>query len=229
MSCKFEHLSLSGRTLHIAVGDNPRAVLVQPVDSHDLEERHKLIDYIDRHSDVGYMHVAVPVSHWNDELTPWPAPPAFGKIPFGDGAGSTLDFIVGTLMKSVSSHYSLGPDTRWILGGYSLAGLFSLWASCQHHFDGAVAASPSVWYPGWMDYSKANVPVTPRIYLSLGDREEHTKTQIMKTVGQDIRLQYQLLQEKGIDSVLEINAGNHFQDNGERTAKGFVWCLSKMS
>ena len=38
-------------------------------------------------------------------------------------------------------------------------------------FRGVAAASPSVWYSGWMDYAGQRKPKAGRIYLSLGDAE----------------------------------------------------------
>ena len=67
--------------------------------------------------------------------------------------------------------------------------------------------------------------MTDKIYLSLGDREEKAKNQIMKQVGDAIRTQAEILKEQNIMSTLEWNAGGHFQDSGKRTAKGFLWCI----
>jgi predicted alpha/beta superfamily hydrolase len=45
------------------------------------------------------------------------------------------------------------PCKTYIIGGYSLAGLFALWASTRTDlFFGVAAASPSVWFPGFIDY-----------------------------------------------------------------------------
>lgn len=56
------------------------------------------------------------------------------------------------------------PHKTYYLGGYSLAGLFSLWAAYQTNlFAGIAAASPSVWFPGFLDYAKltsSNLPVS---------------------------------------------------------------------
>ena len=62
-------------------------------------------------------------------------------------------------------------------------------------------------------------------YLSLGDKEEKTKTKIMSTISKDILQQEELLKQRNINCKMEWNEGNHFQDNGIRTAKGFVWLI----
>jgi hypothetical protein len=197
-------------------------VLVQPVDSHDMEEMDQELAYIHQHTDKPFRLLPVRIKRWNEALTPWPAPPVFGKIPFGDGAVATLQSI-RELVAGQSDADAV------ILGGYSLAGLFSLWAGTQHAFDGIVSASPSVWYQDWLAFAEIHPMLSQHVYLSLGDRESHSKTKIMSTVDDCIHRQLEMLQHQGIDSILEMNPGNHFQDNGVRTAKGFVWAMSRLS
>ena len=119
-----------------------------------------------------------------------------------------------------------GTEKRYYIGGYSLAGLFALWAAYQTTvFAGVAAASPSIWFPGFVDYMKANDILADQVYLSLGDREEKTRNPVMRTVGKCIREGYDLLAEKGVGCILEWNQGNHFKDAGERTGKAFAWLL----
>jgi hypothetical protein len=109
------------------------------------------------------------------------------------------------------------------IGGYSLAGLFALWAAIRTDvFSSVAAASPSVWFPGWMEYVKENPIQAKAVFLSLGDREERAKNPLMATVGDCIREQYALLQADH-SVTLEWNPGNHFQDSEKRTARAFCW------
>ena len=62
----------------------------------------------------------------------------------------------------------------------------------------------------------------------MGDKEDHTKTKMMQTIKQDILQQYDLFAHKGVISTLEWNRGNHFLENGERMAKGFLWVIEKL-
>ena len=120
----------------------------------------------------------------------------------------------------------VGPAVEVILGGYSLAALFALWAGYEStRFSGIAAASPSVWFPGWLDYAKARKPRAERIYLSLGDAEPKTRNRVMATVGDCIREMDALL--AGHPHTLEWNPGNHFKDADLRTAKAFLWCLEQ--
>ena len=119
-------------------------------------------------------------------------------------------------------------DRKYYIGGYSLAGLFAIWAACQSDaFSGVAAASPSVWFPGFLDYMKSNEIVTGEVYLSLGDREEKTRNPVMATVGDRIREAYEHLSGKGVSRILEWNQGNHFKDPDLRTAKAFSWLLTQ--
>ena len=74
---------------------------------------------------------------------------------------------------------------------------------------------------------KANNIMTEKVYLSLGNKEEKTRNQVMATVGDRIREAHEYLTEKGIDCTLEWNQGNHFKDADIRTAKAFAWVLKQ--
>jgi len=47
----------------------------------------------------------------------------------------------------------------------------------------------------------------------------------MSTISKDILQQEELFKQRNINCKMEWNEGNHFQDNGIRTAKGFVWLI----
>ena len=212
-------------------GDVPQMLLLQLVDEHDREELDTEMEWIVSHSTVDFRFIAVHVDRWFDELAPWPAPPVFGKTPFGNGATKTLDSlrqIAGEEQQRMAA--SVETPIKIIIGGYSLAGLFALWAGYQSDqpFDAVVAASPSVWYRDWLDYAAVHQPQSDAFYLSLGDREERSRTPILTTIATAIRRQQQLLEQAHIVNVLEWNPGNHFQDNGQRTAKGFVWAMKNL-
>ena len=194
-------------------------VLIQAVDDHDLAFIENEVKAIREMTDADFCLTAVKVARWNRDLSPWQAPAVFGNESFGDGAAETLDEIL-----------KLCADERrtYIIGGYSLAGLFALWASCRtDRFAGTAAASPSVWFPGFTEYLQANRSRSRAVYLSLGDREERTRNPVMAAVGSCIRKTEECLQEQGIRSILEWNPGNHFRDADIRTARAFAWVLNE--
>ena len=194
-----------------------RTVLVQMVGDHDLEEIEREFSLIKESTERDFLLLAIKVESWNDDLSPWKAPAVFGKDDFGGGAGDTLAEVLSLCTDRSRTYY---------IGGYSLAGLFALWASYQSDiFAGVAAASPSIWFPCFLDYMKEHEIRTERVYLSLGDREERTKNPVMATVGENIREAETLLHLRGIDCTLEWNQGNHFKDADIRTAKAFAWVL----
>ena len=168
--------------------------------------------------------IAIPVSDWNMDLSPWEAPAVFGNEAFGGGAQKTLDELAGRV-RTIRENGA--PDAKLYLGGYSLAGLFALWAGTQTDaFEGIAAASPSVWFPGFTDYLKAHPIRAERVYLSLGDKEERTRHPVMRTVGDAIRETEEICIQQGIMTELEWNPGNHFKEPDLRMAKGFARLLS---
>lgn len=205
----------------------PLVLLVQPADDSDMRGMDALTEHVRTNSEVPFALAVLPVRDWNMDLSPWEAPPVFGNHAFGSGAAETLRYIEEVLIPGALRKTGLSGDAPVVLGGYSLAGLFSLWASYQtDRFAAVCAASPSVWFPGWMDYAENNAPKAGYIYLSLGDKEEKAKNPVMAAVGDCMRRQYALLGGGGCENVtLEWNAGNHFKEADIRTAKGFVRCL----
>ena len=214
--------AISDRTCFLYQDEAAKYLLIQPIDEHDLEVLDQEFKAIKELSDKPFSLVAFMIKDWNQELTPWSAPPVFGKVPFGSGAEKTLEFITCQLLPEVQDKIP-----HLILGGYSLAGLFALWAGYQtDKFEGIAAASPSVWYPQWIDFASENKPLAKSVYLSLGDKEEKAKNPVMAQVGNAIRKQHELLTEQEINTILEWNAGNHFVDSDKRIAKGFAWLLN---
>ena len=199
---------------------NPDAdiVLIQPVDEHDLSGIENEIKTIGENYDKDFFLQAVKVNDWNRDLSPWEAPAVFGREDFGGGAGKTLAEILELCGDREKTYY---------IGGYSLAALFSLWAVYQTDvIAGVAAASPSMWFPNFIDYMKENDIRTDKVYLSLGDREEKTKNPVMATVGDRIREAEIILKERDVKCILEWNEGNHFKDADIRTAKAFSSVLN---
>ena len=131
---------------------------------------------------VGVSLVNVRVDLWEENFSPWRAPRVFAKGPnFGNGAQKTLNALINQVIPWAESELSVPPAYR-VLVGYSLAGLFSLWAGvsqqvacgCQHGtattpqlstlaepqpdntpaptFQRIGAVSGSFWFPGLLDY-----------------------------------------------------------------------------
>lgn len=226
-TCKRGQTTISNRTCFLYHDAAATHLLIQPVDEHDLEVLDQEVDIIGNQSSTPFSLIALLIEDWNRELTPWVAPAVFGKIPFGDGASNTLAFITEQLLPKIAADGIYDVSMKLLMGGYSLAGLFALWSAYQTDlFDGIAAASPSVWFPKWIDYATEKRPFANSVYLSLGDKEEKAKNPVMAQVGNAIRKQHEMLKEQEVNTILEWNAGNHFVDSEKRMAKGFAWLLN---
>jgi predicted alpha/beta superfamily hydrolase len=219
-------IDTNGKVLRANGNRQSQHVFLQPVDEHDTEHMESQADKLKAlcgHTD--WCILTVPIARWNEELTPWESEPVFGKDGFGSGAAKTLSYICQSVIPEWEKSE---PDVkrRYYLCGYSLAGLFALWAAYQTEiFTGIAAVSPSVWYPNWIDYAKSHCIRSSKVYLSLGKREEKTKNRVMATVGDAIRKQYDYLSDAGVACTLQWNEGNHFVDSDGRTAKAMAWLL----
>ena len=192
-------------------------VLIQPVDAHDLEVIEREAALIREFTKKDFLLAAFQVHDWNKDLSPWKAPAVFGREDFGEGAGDTLSEILNYCTDKTKNYY---------IGGYSLAGLFALWAVTRTDvFQGAACASPSLWFPGFEEYVRDHEILTQNVYLSLGDREEKARNPVMATVGDRVRAMHALLSDRKVRCTLEWNEGNHFRDSELRSAKAFSWVL----
>jgi len=207
---------------------NAEYLLLQMTGEHELKRRGGGVAAIAQGAAHPFLFAAVPVESWNDELSPWKAPAVWGKQGFGGNAADTLRFLTEPFIPTLKQQFRLPEDIKIILGGYSLAGLFALWASTQTKlFYGVAAASPSVWFPDWMEFEQRHPMQVQHIYLSLGDKEEHTKYAVMAVVGDNIRVLHSRLIERGADCTLEWNSGGHFKNADLRTAKAFRWVMEE--
>ena len=221
-------LKFGDRPCRIYGTDCAEYLLLQMTDEHELQHMDNEISAIAQGSAHSFLFAAVPVKSWNDELSPWKSPAVWGKESFGGNAAGTLRFLTEQAIPTLKKQFALPENVRIILGGYSLAGLFALWASTQTAlFSGVAAASPSVWFPGWMEFEQQHPIQAQRVYLSLGDKEERTKNIVMAAVGDNIRTLHSRLAERGAYCTLEWNSGGHFKDAGLRTAKAFRWAMEE--
>ena len=171
-----------------------------------------------------FIYIGVLVQDWDDELSPWHTPMAYGNESFSGNGMITKEWLMNSLIPYLRNTY--GDHQDYYLVGYSLAALFALWCGYEEEgFKGIGSASPSVWFAGWADYMKQNFKCD-KIYLSLGNKEHKTRNQTLRKVKQMIEAQYQVLQAQDKNCQLEMNSGNHFQNVPERMAKAISWLLN---
>lgn len=226
-----EKTVIAGRNCILYAEKKSEYLLIQPVDDHDIEGLERETAELAAKAEAPFILAAFKVENWNRELSPWDAPPVIGKDSFGHGAEETLTFVEQELIPEVISRCRLHPDIPVILGGYSMAGFFALWSSYRtERFTAVAAASPSVWFPGWIEYVREHRTLAERMYLSLGNKEEKTRNKVMATVGDCIQKQYAFaVNDLGMDHCFfEWNPGNHFREPELRTAKAFIWCIRSL-
>lgn len=189
----------------------------------------KMHGEIQKQSSIDFDLCEVVVSDWDAYLTPWPKTGILKGRDFGGQARKLLlaleEEIADSFTKQLAGHGKI------YLAGYSLAGLFSLWAMANSHiFDGGICCSPSLWYPGWEDYMeemKFSHPVD--IYLSLGDKEPKSRHPLLKQVGRITMEQYERLQQMALVQRVYFSweEGGHFTDVENRMKRGICWMLGE--
>ena len=169
---------------------------------------------------------------WNHDLTPWACAPLSKKdAPFSGAADDYLQMLCAEIIPHAGSLCG-GTPAYLGIAGYSLAGLFALYALCQCDlFRCAASVSGSLWYPQFAAFVQShpmqNLP--RKIYLSLGDLEAKTKHPLLKTVREQTDAVCAHYQQLGIRVQFELNPGNHFQDDVLRTAKGIAAICGEQS
>ena len=167
---------------------------------------------------------------WDDDMTPWPIPPtAPGDTPCAGLADRHLALLTEMILPAVLEQLPEEP-TYIALTGYSLAGLFSIYSAYQTSlFSRIASASGSLWYPGFMEYAQMHAMKRKpdHLYLSLGDREAHTKNAVLRPVEENTRRLAAYWEQEGIHTCFEMNPGSHFQHGHERMARAIAWILEQ--
>jgi len=166
---------------------------------------------------------------WDGEMSPWPIPPLFkNDKPCTGGAAGYLSKLTGGILPAILDNLSK-PPAYAALAGYSLAGLFALYAAYQTKaFSRLACASGSFWYPDFLAYAEnhAMLKKPEKIYFSLGNKEAKTRHKILRTVEENTRRLAAFYRQQGIKTIFEWNEGNHFQQSEVRMAKGIAWMLA---
>lgn len=174
--------------------------------------------------------VAISDLDWNHDMVPWDSPPAFKNAePCTGGADDYLRLLIDEIIPTAEKEIDGVPRWRGV-AGYSLAGLFSLYAIYRTDLFSRVGSmSGSLWFPGMKEYILSHEPKRrpDHIYFSLGDKESKTRNPILRNVRQNTEEIQASYQGKGIDTLFQLNPGNHYDHAAERTAAGIAWLLSR--
>ena len=174
--------------------------------------------------------VAISDLDWNHDMVPWDSSPAFKNAdPCTGGADDYLRLLTEEIIPTAEKKITGVPCWRGI-AGYSLAGLFALYSIYQTDvFSRVGSMSGSLWFPGMKEYIFSHEPKRRPdcMYFSLGDKESKTRNPVLKTVQQNTEEIQAFYHSKGIDTVFQLNPGNHYNHAAERTAAGIAWMLNR--
>lgn len=174
--------------------------------------------------------VSISNLEWNHDMVPWDSPPAFKNAePCTGGANDYLRLLTEEIIPIAEKEIGGVPCWRGI-AGYSLAGLFALYAIYWTDLFSRVGSmSGSLWFPSVKEYIFSHEPKRwpDCMYFSLGDKESKTQNPILKSVQQNTEAIHAFYQSKGINTVFQQNPGNHYNNTVERTATGLCWLLSR--
>lgn len=165
------------------------------------------------------------VRDWGASLTPWPAPNPFrpGET-FAGEADATLRELLGSAIPQIERAHGLKPARRAVCG-YSLAGLFALWAfASSGAFEACACLSGSLWYEG-LPGRLAGLPFDGRgrfAFLSVGSREKDGRRQAARSVEERMLEVAEVLRRGGCRVETATGPGNHFQHVQERYEKGLA-------
>lgn len=162
---------------------------------------------------------------WDHDMTPWQCPPVFpGDTPCTGGADKYLEILLSEIIPK-ARHLMPGIPPFLGISGYSLAGLFALYALYKCNlFDRAASMSGSLWFPEFKEFclSHSMMCNPEKVYLSLGDEESKSRNKVLKTVLDNTEAIAAHYRNIGLDVKWELNPGGHFKDAAIRSAKGIM-------
>ena len=160
---------------------------------------------------------------WNHDMSPWYMPSIYSKEKsFSGGADEYLRLLIDEILSKAKELIEGVPKFTGI-AGYSLAGLFAVYATYKTDvFDRVASMSGSLWFSDFIEYCKRNDcrKLPDKIYFSLGDKEANTRNPVLKTVQDKTIELSEYFKNLGSEVIFELNPGNHFTDTILRSAKG---------
>lgn len=167
---------------------------------------------------------------WDHDMSPWAIPPiSASDRPCTGEADAYLALLTEEIVPAVKAELGEEP-TFSALAGYSLAGLFALYAAYRTDvFLRFASASGSFWFPGFTEFVREQ-PMKARpekLYFSLGNRESHTKNPFLAPVEKRTEWLYDWYRKQGVDTVYVQESGSHFHEPNLRMARGIRWILTE--
>ena len=210
-----ESFTISGKSIILYKAKQPNQPLV--VLNMFEDDSTGVVAELQKMGDFDINLLVISKLEWNAELSPWEIP-SISKYepPFTGGAPQYLEWLLNEALPKAKSLIE-GTATKIYIAGYSMAGLFALYAlyACDA-FDRAACMSSSFWYPDFKEY------VATHEMKRAPEKEAKTKHAILKTVQENTEAIVDYLKTRKIDVTFETNEGNHFKNIDWRIAKGIT-------
>lgn len=206
-----------------------------------LEEVAKKAAEMDAKMD--FLILSVQPENWNDDFTPWGAPPIRRDEEAPAGlADAYLKRLTQEIKPYVDAHYHTKPEpAHTALIGYSLGGLTALYAVYRTDVFGVIGSlSGSLWYDGFCAYMEREKPLSAeiKVYLSLGKKESESRNPRMARVADCTERARKILLRQTESAAcqaaseervcLEWNEGGHFHEIPRRFARALAWIGQKI-
>lgn len=221
-------ITIHGKTISVFPGKSPQAPVIYL--NTVSGEGPQIFEQLHKTGIPDVSLITISDLDWNHDLVPWDTPPVFkNAAPCTGGADEYLRLLTDVIVPSAESELPGTPCWRG-LAGYSLAGLFAVYALYgTDAFSRIASISGSLWLPGIKEYVVSHKPrrLPDRLYFSLGDKESKTRNTLLKTVGENTQAIYSYYRSQGVHTVFELNPGNHYNQAARRTAKGIAWLLKQ--
>ncbi len=167
---------------------------------------------------------------WQKDMCPWDSPALLNKEKdFIGGADEYLFLLEREIIPRAVDILGEEP-TYYALAGYSLAGLFALYAGYRSSLFSRIASvSGSLWYPDFVSFAKERemLSKTEKLYLSLGTEEAKTNHAVLSTIESKTRELVEYYQSSGYCVYFEQNPGNHFCEVEQRIEKAIRWIMEE--
>ena len=165
---------------------------------------------------------------WQKDMCPWNSPALINtEKDFIGGADEYLSLLEKEIIPKAVEILGEEPNC-YALAGYSLAGLFALYAGYRSSLFSRIASvSGSLWYPEFLSFAKEKKMLSKaeKLYLSLGTEEAKTKHAILSTIERKTRELVEHYQSSGYCVNFKLNPGNHFCEVEQRIEKAIRWIM----
>ena len=194
------------------------------------EEEEAVVKLLQGQEYFSFLLLCINNLNWQKDMCPWDSPALIqNERDFIGGADEYLFLLEKEIIPRAVEILGEEP-TYYALAGYSLAGLFALYAGYRSSLFSRIASvSGSLWYPDFVSFAKEKKMLSKaeRLYFSLGTEEAKTKHAILSTIERKTRELVEYYQSSGYCVNFEQNPGNHFCEVEQRIEKGIRWIMEE--